>query len=127
VRLYATIEGRVISIDSEPEVYASMLEIDPDTNAAIVTEACVGMPSYRLLAGQLYRDGQPVAVNPPSAATSERQQVLALVQTLKQFNGLNWTGLTTAQKSEALRQNALATNRLLLVLGRLLLAELRDA
>jgi hypothetical protein len=107
-----------------PAPYANMLDFDPGANAALIRAIGEAYEAIRYAAGKLYRNSVELPVNPPSVAYAERQQALALVQALKAFNGLNWASLTTAQKSEALRQNGVASNRLMLILGRLLLKEM---
>jgi hypothetical protein len=130
VKIYANAAGQIVGwwehVPPEPNYVgvAETLEFDPETNEAPALGLKTSSSLFALAGGTLYREGQAVTVNPPSTAYTERQQALALVQTLKTFNGLNWAGLTTAQKSEALRQNGVASNRLMLILGRLLLREM---
>jgi uncharacterized heparinase superfamily protein len=132
VKVYADATGRLLGWweDAPPEPryigVAETLEIDPETNGALVQGVKLYPDAFTLSGGVLTRGGQAVVVNSPSAAYTERQQALVLVQTLKTFNGLDLATLTTAQKFMELWKAQKANNRLTLILGRLLLRELGE-
>jgi hypothetical protein len=125
VRIVAAIGGEILQVLGEDELhmpaptgYGAILEADEASNAALLGQLRQSTDAWRLLGGALYRDGQPVAINPESAATTERRQALALVQTLKEYNAR--ANPTAAQTVAAVKAN----NRLTLILGRLLLREM---
>jgi hypothetical protein len=134
MRLYANVAGEIIRFlqteeeedryPDPPEGTAGFLEFDPESNHALAAALSESTDVWRLLGGVLYRDGQPVVINPDSTTTTERRQALALVQALKTFNGLDPATLTAAQRTAELWKAQKANNRLTLILGRLLLKEM---
>ena len=115
---------RVIWHDSQnqidgwtPPAGLQSLEVDDAGNPGLLEAVLADMDAYRFDGGTLYRDGQPVPVNAPTLAYSERQQALALARYIKSYDR---TKSTTARDRAQLE----ALSRAVLILGRLALREL---
>ena len=77
MKIYAGITGelvRVLKTNEEymaygaPDVYTSMIEIDPKTNQHIVNHIDTAWNDTKLLNSVLYYNNNPVTINPPGAA-----------------------------------------------------------
>ena len=77
MKIYANEIGelvRVLKTEAEeenhgvPELYTSMLEIDPETNQHIVNHIDTDWNNTKLLGGVLYYKDNPVTINPPGTA-----------------------------------------------------------
>jgi hypothetical protein len=132
MHIYADSEGRLLlvafseadeaEVTAPPPGTAQTLALDAQTNPQIVAALSGELPGLvwadvRLSGGMLYHKEQPVPVNSPGAAWSERRAALELARGLKQFNAL--ASPTQAQAVAAIKAN----NRLTLIMARLLLRE----
>ena len=109
-----------IAYPNPPEGTIEHLEFDGTTNPMLILRLNTDWNSFLFLDGQLLYKGQPVVINPPGNDFNERKAVLALAHTLKNYNDL--PSPTNAQSIQTIRAN----NRLTLLIGKMLLHELKQ-
>lgn len=102
MKLYSDIEGILIYVDFDdvgdvPKAYSNFLDVDADTNVALVYDLHLSTDLYRLINGVLTKSGQSVTIQPDSTARSDLKQLATIRDGLKTYyNSSNPNNAQTA-------------------------------
>lgn len=116
-RIFADATGAIIRVlagardEAEfgpPASFTSSLELDPETNPAVLPAIAADHNGHRLVAGVLSRNGVAYTISPPGEDEAVRLQVAASTQLLRDYLALATpTGAQTAAALKVLIRLAL--------------------